>query len=89
MLKSVVFFTCGGLFTGIYANVVQKYPIFYSKVAFLSEKPMPVTILEPLKVAIATAVGAAIGYGVHTYEVRMDEQLQEMIAAGRASVGGR
>eukprot|EP00729_Bicosta_minor_P021017 gene21017-16833_t len=51
-IETVAYFTVGGVWTGIYSNAVRQFPL----------------MRRPQLLAACTAVGAFLGYQIHTYE---------------------
>eukprot|EP00039_Didymoeca_costata_P018393 m.333283 g.333283 ORF g.333283 m.333283 type:complete len:85 (+) comp17108_c0_seq1:30-284(+) len=58
-IETFYWFTTGGLFTGLYANAVRKYPL----------------MRKPQLHLVCTGVGALIGYQAHLKQEEIREKL--------------
>eukprot|EP00048_Salpingoeca_helianthica_P014919 m.224226 g.224226 ORF g.224226 m.224226 type:complete len:74 (-) comp16423_c0_seq1:211-432(-) len=68
-LGSILYFTAGGLFTGIYVNAVRQMPWFR----------------KPHLLAVYTAAGAAFGYTFHVVQDQKAAEVEAIFAKHKAS----
>ncbi|XP_032231170.2 uncharacterized protein LOC116614363 [Nematostella vectensis] len=63
MIRTIVFFGAGGLFTACYSNLVRRLPMWR----------------KPSLHVVATAVGLYLGYLGHRFEETSEDRYKEMI----------
>merc|ERR1712189_19492 len=63
MIKTIVWFGCGGFFTACYSNAVRRYPVFR----------------KPGMHVFFTSIGLALGYGMHRFEENAEEIFKKLV----------
>jgi len=63
MIKSVVWFACGGLYTACFNNAARNFPVFK----------------KPSRHILFTLIGAGIGYQFYLFEESGPERYKELI----------
>ncbi|XP_066919603.1 uncharacterized protein [Clytia hemisphaerica] len=61
MIKTIVWWTCGGAFAALYANKVQGLHFLY----------------KPRRIVLVTLLGLAVGYKVHEFERDLPQLMVE------------
>lgn len=83
MIKSIVFYTTGGLFTAFFANGVRMIPMFHSRLEYISAFYylclLHFILLDPRLHIACASVGFLVGYMIHRYEENSEERIKRLI----------